>query len=81
MTSGQFTIDERYANILTVVLHHMRAERYKEAAAVIDAIPDNQIRDFTLYLALHVNRDLGVIRDQARDHMMDVMARDTPSQN
>ena len=74
-------IDERYANILRMILHHVRAERYEEAIAIIGAIPDEQIRDFTLYLSLHVERDLGVIKDQARDHMADLLARDTPSQN
>ena len=79
--NDQPRIDERYANVLTVILHHVRAEDYKEAIAIIDAIPDEQVRDFCFYLALHVERDLGVIKDQARDHMQDIMARDTPSQN
>jgi hypothetical protein len=72
---------ERFGEVLDVFLHHQREGRTREAAAVIDALPAEQVRSFAYFCAMHVERDLDQLRKEVRNHTLEIMARDTPSQN
>jgi hypothetical protein len=59
---------ERFGDVLDVILHHLREGNQREAAAVINAVPDEEIRNFCWFLALHVERDLDVLRGEVENH-------------
>jgi hypothetical protein len=71
----------RYADVLDVVLYHLREGRDRDAAAVVDALPDEEVRSFCWFLALHVERDLGVLRRQTREHWLEMEGALRPSSN
>jgi hypothetical protein len=72
---------ERYGAILDTVVHHLKDGRDRDAAASVNALPDAEVRSFAYFCAQHVASDLSFIGFQAREHMSELMARDTPSKN
>jgi hypothetical protein len=68
---------ERYGPVLDVVVHHLREDRDREAAEIINALPDEEVRDFAFFACLHIAEGLSAIREQKAE----IMARDIPSQN
>ena len=72
---------ERFGDVLDVLIHHLREGRERDAAAVIDALPDDQVRNFAFFLAMHVERDLDVLRREVRDHWIELDNVTRPSTN
>jgi hypothetical protein len=68
---------ERYGPILDTVVWHLKEGRDRQAAEVLNALPDEEVRSFLFFACRHVERDLDLIREQARE----LTARDMPSQN
>ncbi len=81
MTDRAKERDLRYHKWLDEIVEHLRESRRQEAAEVINGIPDEEVRNFALYLALHVDQDLDAISRQASEHAKEIHARDTPSEN
>jgi hypothetical protein len=77
MTNKQVQKWERFGPIMDVVVHHLREGRDRDAVGIIDAIPDEEVRDFTFFACLHIAQGLNAIREQKAE----IMARDIPSQN
>jgi hypothetical protein len=69
------------------ILKYLRAEdvaeavRYGNAAGVINSIPPEEVRDFTLFVCIQAAAELDRIAWQVRENMLDILARDTPSEN
>jgi hypothetical protein len=73
--------DQRYRAWLREILGHLRDGRRRDAAAVIDRVPDGEVRDFCFFLSEHVEADLDQLRREVANHTAEIMARDMPSQN
>lgn len=58
--------DLRYHKWLDQIVEHLHEDR-PEAAEVINNVPDEEIRNFAFYLAIHIERDLAMLSSQAAD--------------
>lgn len=71
--------DAVYRRWLDQIIRALQDRRYKDAARVIDNVPDPHIRSFCFYCALHIDRDLDVFKFQARKEMNEILADDRQS--
>jgi hypothetical protein len=74
-------LHERFGVVLDVILEHLKHGRKREAAEVINALPDAQVRNFAFFLCMHVESDLDQLGREVRNHTAEIMARDMPSPN
>ncbi len=67
--------DRRYSGWLEEILIALDDGRTEDAASVINNdVPDAELRSFTFWLAIHINRDLSVLKDQVREKTLQAIA-------
>jgi hypothetical protein len=56
---------ERFGVVLDGILEHLKQGRMREAAEIVDALPDEQVRNFAFFCCQHIEHDLSVLGDES----------------
>ena len=72
---------ERHSERLDAIVEHLRADRHREAVEVINEIPNEEVRDFTFFVCMNVERGLDWLRNEVKERVAAELKMANPHQN